>query len=97
MKWAPSGSTAASAAEVQVSPRKGKKGVGRRAVPSGLSPGAESAVMTLQELADYLHCHRRTVYILLKEREIPGFKMGGDWRFLKSDIDKWMAKGGGRK
>jgi excisionase family DNA binding protein len=79
-----------------MSPRKGKKVGGRRATPSSLKPGAESAVMTLQDVADYLHCHTSTVYRLLKEREVPGFKMGRGWRFLKSDVDKWIAKGGGR-
>jgi excisionase family DNA binding protein len=71
--------------------------MGRQATPSALSPGAESAVMTLQEVADYLHCHYTTARRLAQRREIPGFRLGGDWRFLKSEVDKWMAKGGARR
>jgi len=53
--------------------------------------------MTLQELADYLHCHYSTAYRLAHRGDIPSFKLGGSWRFLKSEVDKWIAKGGGRR
>jgi len=38
----------------QMSPPKGKKGAGRGAIPSSLSPNAESDIMTLRQVADYL-------------------------------------------
>jgi len=57
----------------------------------------ESAMLTLQEVAEYLQCHYRTAYRLAREGIMPSFKVGGGWRFLKSDIDKWIAKGGGRR
>jgi excisionase family DNA binding protein len=73
-----------------------KQTVVRRPGASGLSPDAELRVMTLRDVADYLHCHYSTVYHLCHERKIPGFRLGGEWRFLKSEIDEWIAKGGGR-
>jgi excisionase family DNA binding protein len=85
------------AKEISMSPRKGQKGTGRRPTPSVLSPGSESAVMTLRDLAEYLHCHYATALRLVRQGAIPSFKLGGAWRFLKSDVDKWIAKGGGRK
>ncbi len=78
-----------------MSPRKRKKGLGRRATPTSLSPGAESAVMTLQNLAEYLHCHYATAYRLARQGDIPSFSFGGRWRVLKSELDRWIAKGGG--
>jgi excisionase family DNA binding protein len=54
----------------------------------------ESAVLTLHEVADYLHCSYATVYRLARGGDIPGFRPagpGGDWRFLRSDVDKWIA------
>jgi excisionase family DNA binding protein len=78
-----------------VSPKKGKKGGGRRATPSGLSPGADSDMMTLQEVAEYLDCSYDTAYRLASRGDIPSFMVGGRWRVLKSELDKWMAKGGG--
>jgi excisionase family DNA binding protein len=42
--------------------------------------------------ARYLRCHPGTVYRLLKLRQIPAFKIGGDWRFQKSAIERWLKK-----
>ena len=76
---------------------KKRKGPGRpRGKRKASGPPVESDVMTLQEVADYLHCHYTTARGLAQRREIPGFRLGGDWRFLKSEVDKWIAKGGGR-
>jgi excisionase family DNA binding protein len=54
-------------------------------------------VMTLQEAADYLHCHCATIYRLAGRGEIPCFKLGSSWRFLKSNLDEWIVKGGRRR
>lgn len=47
-------------------------------------------VMTLDEVAQYLRVHPSTVYRLLKKKELPGFKMGSDWRFNLESIDRWL-------
>jgi excisionase family DNA binding protein len=49
-----------------------------------------SDVMTLREIADYLLFERSTIRRLLANRAIPGFRLGADWRFRRSDIDKWI-------
>ncbi len=48
--------------------------------------------MTVSSLADYLHCHTSTVYRMLREGEIPGFKIGGGWRFQRAQIDQWLCR-----
>jgi excisionase family DNA binding protein len=82
-----------------MSPQKGKKSgcrpPGRKpTLPSepGRSRGDDVAAA-----ADYLHCHRATIYRLARLGSIPSFMLGGEWRFLKSDLDLWMAKGGNRR
>jgi excisionase family DNA binding protein len=45
--------------------------------------------MTVDELCIYLRCHRTTIYHLLKDGQLPGFKIGSDWRFEREVIDKW--------
>lgn len=47
-------------------------------------------VMTLSDVAEYLRCHPSTVYRLLKEKRIPAFRVGTDWRFTREAIDDWM-------
>lgn len=48
-------------------------------------------IMTLDEVAQYLKAGKRTVYRLAAERKLPAFKLGGTWRFRRSDLDKWIA------
>lgn len=49
-------------------------------------------IMTVRDLSEYLHCHPSTIYRMLAKGELPGFKVGGDWRFRVEDIDKWCKK-----
>jgi excisionase family DNA binding protein len=52
---------------------------------------ASTELMTLQQVAEYLSCHPTTIYRLLKNRQIPAFKLGFDWRFRRSNIDQWIS------
>ena len=47
-------------------------------------------IMTPKEAAKYLGFHLVTVYRLLKKREIPATKIGGQWRFKKDVLDAWL-------
>jgi len=49
------------------------------------------SVLTVKEVADYLQVHPSTVYKLLHKQDLPGFRIGTDWRFNKERIDQWMA------
>jgi excisionase family DNA binding protein len=51
-----------------------------------------AGVLTLEEVADFLHVHPSTVYRLLKNRRIPAFKMGSDWRFNQESIEQWVKQ-----
>ena len=51
-----------------------------------------TGVLTLEEVADFLHVHPSTVYRLLKNRRIPAFKVGSDWRFNQESIEQWVKK-----
>ena len=46
-------------------------------------------VMTVAELSVYLRVHRSTIYRLLKQRDLPAFRIGSDWRFSVEEIDGW--------
>jgi excisionase family DNA binding protein len=60
--------------------------------PSNMA--AAPKVLTVNELADYLRVHRSTIYRLLKKGQLPGFKIGSDWRFNVEVIDEWRLKQG---
>ncbi len=44
---------------------------------------------TAEEVAQYLKLHPYTVRRLAREKKIPAFRVGGQWRFRKDEIDKW--------
>ena len=49
-------------------------------------------VMTSVEAAEYLKMHVKTVCRLAKEKKIPAKKVGSEWRFLRSVLDRWLAQ-----
>jgi excisionase family DNA binding protein len=55
---------------------------------------ADAKVLTVGELSDYLRVHRSTIYRLLKKGQLPGFKIGSDWRFNVEAIDEWRMHQG---
>ncbi len=55
---------------------------------------ASPKVLTVNDLAHYLRVHRSTIYRLLKKGQLPGFKIGSDWRFNVEVVDEWRLKQG---
>jgi excisionase family DNA binding protein len=51
-----------------------------------------SEIMTADEVAALLKVSRQTVYKLVKRKKLPGFRLGGDFRFRRSDIYKLTMK-----
>lgn len=50
-------------------------------------------ILTIREVADLLKINEKTVYKLAADAKIPGFKVGGSWRFDRATISKWIEKG----
>lgn len=48
-------------------------------------------ILTIEEVAAYLKAGRRTVYRLAANGQIPAFKLGGTWRFRRTELDGWIA------
>jgi excisionase family DNA binding protein len=52
----------------------------------------DDEILTLDEVAAYLKAGKRTVYRLAQKGEVPAFKLGGMWRFRRSELDRWIAE-----
>ncbi|MBI4014301.1 MAG: response regulator [Candidatus Rokubacteria bacterium] len=52
--------------------------------------GAE--ILTIRDVAAYLKLPVSTVYRLAERRELPGHKVGRQWRFHKSILDDWFRQ-----
>ncbi|MBX3332503.1 MAG: helix-turn-helix domain-containing protein [Nitrospira sp.] len=46
--------------------------------------------MTATETCRYLRITQRTLYRYLQSRKIPAFKLGKEWRFVRSDLAQWV-------
>ena len=49
-------------------------------------------ILDIKQAAEYLQIKERTVYRLVGDGEIPGIKVGGQWRFSKKCLDSMFLK-----
>ncbi len=49
-------------------------------------------ILTLKEVAEYLKLAEKTAYRLAAEGKLPGFKVGGSWRFKREDVLHWIEE-----
>ena len=49
-------------------------------------------IMTVKQLAEYLHLNYQTIYKKVQRSEIPSSKIGRSWRFQKAIIDRWLTE-----
>jgi excisionase family DNA binding protein len=52
----------------------------------------EEALITLPELATYLHLDEKTVFKLVSTGKLPGHTVDGKWRFRRKQIDAWLEE-----
>ena len=55
-----------------------------------------SDIMTIQEVCEYLKLNEKTAYRLAAEGKIPGFKVGGSWRFKRDEMRDQIEKQGNK-
>ena len=53
-------------------------------------------VLTIHELAALLRVGNKTAYTLAQNGDVPGFKVGGQWRFRRRDIEAWIDRQTGK-
>jgi excisionase family DNA binding protein len=49
-------------------------------------------ILTIREVAALLKINEKTAYKLASAGKIPGFKVGGSWRFERQEIARWIIK-----
>ena len=51
---------------------------------------ADPEILNIREVAALLRVAEKTAYTLAQGGDLPGFKVGGQWRFRRRDIDAWI-------
>jgi len=49
-------------------------------------------LLTLAEAASILKISKRTLHRMIQNRQIPAFKVGGQWRILESRFQEWVQE-----
>jgi len=57
---------------------------------SGTNPRLDHEILTLEEVALYLRLKPQTIYKWAQEKRIPAVKLGKEWRFRRSILDRWL-------
>ncbi len=52
---------------------------------------AKKSYLSIEEVADRFGINVTTVYRLVQRGELPGFKMGSQWRFSEDFLNSWVA------
>ena len=47
-------------------------------------------VLTIKEVAALLKLAEKTVYAMANAGELPAFKIRGQWRIKRTELDKWI-------
>jgi excisionase family DNA binding protein len=47
-------------------------------------------ILTVPEVAGLLKVAEKTVYTMAQQGEFPAFKVRGQWRFRRTDLDAWI-------
>lgn len=50
----------------------------------------ELRLLTLAEAAGILQVSKRTLLRMIQQKEVPAFKVGGQWRIRESQFRKWV-------
>ena len=53
---------------------------------------ASDEILTLKEVARLLKVADKTVYTMAQNNELPAFKVRGQWRFSRDDINRWIEQ-----
>jgi len=51
-----------------------------------------SDIISVPQACEFLGVHRNTLYKLIREGEIPAFRLvkGGRWKFRRSELEQWL-------
>jgi excisionase family DNA binding protein len=47
-------------------------------------------VMTVAQVADYLHLHKLTIYRYIREQKLPAIRLGRSFRIMRDDVHRFL-------
>ncbi len=53
----------------------------------------QDEILTIRDVAALLKIGEKTAYTMAQSGDLPGFKVRGQWRFRRADLDAWIRDG----
>ena len=50
----------------------------------------QDEILTASEVASLLKLNVETIYTLIASQGLPAAKIGGQWRFIRSEVHEWL-------
>ncbi len=60
--------------------------------PGHREPLRDESLMTTRELMEFLNLSRTKIWELVTRQGLPAFKIGGDYRYRRSEVLAWLEK-----
>ena len=55
-----------------------------------MNAGQREPLLSVEDLARTLQVTTGTVYRLVREDGLPGVRVGGQWRFRREELERWL-------
>ncbi len=52
----------------------------------------KNELLTVAETCRYLKITPRTLYRYIRNHRLPAFKLGKEWRFVRTDLEQWIRQ-----
>lgn len=50
--------------------------------------------LSVEEIAKHLGVSKETIYRWVEKQKIPAHKVGRQWKFKATEVDRWVTEGG---
>ncbi len=60
--------------------------------PNLAAPAGDEPLLTTRQLMEFLNVSRTKVWELVNKQGLPAFKIGGDYRYRRSEVLRWLEK-----
>lgn len=57
-----------------------------------MTKNVNNELLTVAETCQYLKVTPRTLYRYIQSHRLPGFKLGKEWRFVRTDLETWLRE-----
>ena len=59
-------------------------------IRENLANQSQKEYLSVSDMADEFGIHEMTFYRMIRDKKIPAFKIGSQWRVRRTDLNKWL-------